>query len=215
MAQGGGAEADVAAVAAAILKCKDSLKCVSFMETKISASIVDALAACSNLHGLLFKYVENCARPGAAGGGHQPTTSEGLAAVLRANPQLKWLHVDGYFGGPSFFGAPCWEALQQGACPGLEVLWVDMCNREVAREWTGQTHAPPAVVREALTAPASALAKSLKLCMINPDVKLVSRFDLDAARRAAAGAKLTAAQKKKADRLQGDKVVEVDYDFPW
>ena len=112
---------------------------------------------------------------------------------------------------PSFFGAACWEALQAGACPGLEVLWVQAYNSQ-AQGWIAQTQAPPDVVRAALTAPGSALAASLKLLMVNPDMKrCVSRFDLDAARTVAAGGKLTAAQKNKADRLQGDKEVPIDY----
>ena len=188
----GRGDADVAAVAAAIVKCKESLRCISFVESKISASIVDALAECRRLRGLLFTQVENGARPGA--GGHAPTSAEGVAAVLRANPELKWLHVDdGHFGGPAMFGAPCWEALREGACPGLEVLWVEMRDA-----------APPGVVREALTAPGSALAKSLNVCMVNPDTKLASAFDLRGGSGGTSGAKkLTVAQRKKAGRLQG------------
>ena len=76
---------------------------------------------------------------------------------------------------PPFFGDACWQALGAGSCPDLTVLWVDACGPPASygsSSLIGRTLAAPSVARAALTA----LSPQLKLCMINPDNELESRY---------------------------------------
>ena len=162
--------------------------------TKVSNEILSALATCVNLRGLMIVLPYNqhdkedlaAAAEGKPCKNSTPATDAGLAAVLRCNPKLTWIMVTTHTGG-SLFGEACWEALREGACPDLTVLW---CNAHCPdSDMIGRTMAAPDTVRAALAAPGMA---RLKLAMINPDIKLVSRW-------------VRGGTGKKADRLDGDK----------
>jgi hypothetical protein len=178
---------DPQALVDAIQTCASSLQCISLTESVISKNILQALASCPNLSGILLDDLQNSNNAASR------ANDDGLAAVLRACPKLTWLYVD-----DSMFGTACWTALadKNGTCPNLEVLWVDSTtNSDKGRR--NKAVGDVAVIRRVLA------SGSFKLCMVNPDTKLKSRYILGA----------------KTDRLDGDKavkkrqVIHEDYDY--
>ena len=147
-------------VASTIAMCKESLLCVSLTECKLNGAILNELASCTKLRGLI---IENCQ---IWGKGDDKPTDAMLAAVLGACVDLQWCFVKS-----SIFSANCWDMLDNtDTCPNLEVLWIDAPTHtkdrvDVAR---GDVNA----IYRAL----NSRAKKLKICMINPDEKNNSRF---------------------------------------
>lgn len=140
-------------VALAISKCSGSLLCVSLTECDTNINLVDALASCSKLRGLIIDECEFW--------GEDEQADTALAAVLRSCPDLRWCLVQS----KSMFGTSCWEALAlDGSCPKLEVLWIDDAGARVK--------AGSDVIRKAL----AGRADMLKLCKIRPDKKYVSQY---------------------------------------
>ena len=164
----------------AIDMCKDSLKCFSLTEGIVTKDMLAALAKCPNLRGLTLSMTETHAM------------DADLAPIIASCPEMRWLYIDETSG---LFQNASWKALlKDGSCPNLEVLWVESTKggdgrRNVAR---GDHDA----IRRAL----NARKDTLKLCMINPDDKLKSRYIIGGA--------------KKTDRLNGEKVKrQPSYDF--
>jgi hypothetical protein len=145
---------DPKAIVKAIQACPN-LKCITLNSSSVSKEILQALAKCHELRGLIFCETEN---KGADHG-----LDEGLALVLSGCPHLKFLFVDSF----PFEGA-CWKVLAERACHALEVLWIDCpVNRDGRLDVARGDHT---VIRRVLT------SRTLHLCMINPDRKLKSRF---------------------------------------
>jgi len=159
-------------IAFPISKCHDTLRCIALTECKINANLVAAIASCSKLRGLIL---ENCQ---LWGDDENMPTDKHLAALLRSCPNLRWCFVKS-----SIFGAECWNALAENACPNLEVLWVDAPLHTQDRIDT--IRGDHDTIRSAL----NSRWDKLKLCMINPDDKNKSRYVLGGA--------------KKTDRLNG------------
>ena len=169
-----------AAIVQAIDMCKDSLKCFSLTEGIVTKDMLAALAQCPSLRGLTLSMTETHAG------------DADLAPIISSCPEMRWLYIDETSG---LFQDASWSALfKDGSCPNLEVLWVESTKggegrRNVAR---GNHDA----IRRAL----NARKETLKLCMINPDDKLKSRYIIGGA--------------KKTDRLNGEKVKrQPSYDF--
>ena len=77
------------------------------------------------------------------------------------------------------FGDASWTALAEGACPELELLWINApsTRKDGDETWLGTTLADPSIIRRALSPGSSSLlAQRLKLCMVNPDKKIASRY---------------------------------------
>lgn len=147
-------------IALAITKCKDSLQCLALSECKLDAAIISALASCSKLRGVI---IDSCELWGE--GDNRPTDA-GLSRVLGSCPDLRWCFVKS-----SMFGADCWNALaKEGACPNLELLWVDAPLHTEDRIDTAK--GDHATIRAAL----ERRADKLKLFMINPDENYKSRY---------------------------------------
>ena len=93
-----------------------------------------------------------------------------------------------------FFGEECWSALAENCCPELKILWIDAVQKGTwnTTRMVGTSFAPPHVVRTALGSDA---LSGLKLCMINPDKDLESRWGGVGNRRRGGG-----------DRLAGEKM---------
>jgi hypothetical protein len=165
---------DPQAIVDAIQTCASSLQCISLTESVCSIEILQALASCPNLSGILLDNLQNS---------HHASTANdaGLACVLRACPKLTWLYVS-----DNMFGTACWTALldhdDHGTCPHLEVLWVDSTTTSDKGQ-RNKAVGDVSVIRRALA------SRTFKLCMVNPDTKLKSRYILG-----------------KTDRLDGDKV---------
>lgn len=157
-----GSEISADDIASAISKCKDTLLCVSMTECKMNANLVSALASCPKLRGLTL---ENCQLRGE---GKARPTDESLAAVLRSCPDLRWIFVKS-----SLFGGECWNVLvEDGACPNLEVLWVDAPLHTLDR--TEAARGDHDTIRRALEGRGA--GGKLALCMINPDHQNISRY---------------------------------------
>ena len=168
------------AIVQAIDMCRDNLKCFSLTEGIVSKEVLSALAKCPNLRGLTLSMTDTYA------------TDVDLAPIISSCPNLRWLYIDETSG---LFHNSSWNALLKDAsCPNLEVLWVESTKggdgrRNIAR-------GDHDVIRRAL----NARKDTLKLCMINPDDKLKSRYIIGGA--------------KKTDRLNGEKVKrQPSYDF--
>jgi hypothetical protein len=152
---------DPQALVCAIQTCASSLQCISLTESVISSEILQALASCPNLSGILFDGLQNSNDASGA-------DDKGLAAVLHACPKLTWLYV-----ADNMFGTDCWAALTDndrvGACPNLEVLWVDCTTTsdDGGRRNVAVGFVP--AIRRALN------VRTFKLCMVNPDANLKSR----------------------------------------
>ena len=149
----------------AIQTCASSLRCISLTESFISKEILQALASCPNLAGILLDGLHHTNNNNNDHAASTTANDDELAAVLRACPKLTWLYVD-----DNMFGTACWTALAD--CPNLEVLWVDSTTTSD----NGRQHkavGDVAVIRRVL---ASLSLSSLKLCMINPDANLESRY---------------------------------------
>ena len=158
-----GSEISADDIASAVSRCKDTLLCASMTECKMNANLVSALASCPKLRGLTL---ENCQLRGE---GDARPTDESLAAVLRSCPDLRWVFVKS-----SLFGGECWNVLaEEGACPNLEVLWVDAPVHTVDR--TEVARGEHNTIRRALGGRGGAGGK-LRLCMINPDHQNISRY---------------------------------------
>ena len=154
-------------IASAISKSNGSLQCLSLTECKLNAALIHALSTCSKLRGIIL---ENCQLWGED---DDKPTDANLAAVLRSCPDLRWCFVKS-----SIFGAECWNALAtEGACPNLEMLWVDASMHTDERIDTARGDHD--TIRSALTS----RADKLKLCMINPDDKNKSRYVIGGAKR--------------------------------
>jgi len=147
-------------IATAISKCKDSLQCLALNECKLDASMISAIASCSKLRGVI---IDSCELWGK---GDDRPTDAGLSEVLRSCSDLRWCFVKS-----SIFGTDCWNALaDEGACPNLELLWVDAPLNTQDRIHTARGDHD--TIRTAL----EHRANKLKLCMINPDEKNKSRY---------------------------------------
>ena len=171
------------ALARGIAATEGSLQCFSAVESAVTEAELDALCQCPELRGSML--VQCGSEFGEAGA--KPANDEAMARVLRSCPKLRWLFVQ-----PSsspYFGTACFEALARGCCPDLELLWVTGEDRESGL--VGRCYADPASVRRALC-PGSALASTLRVCMIAPDNEMVSRYILGG-------------HGKNADRLDGKK----------
>merc|ERR1740130_2037670 len=177
---------DRAALPRAIATTEGNLQCFSAVESAVTEAELSALCKCPALRGLMLAQSgsEMC-----ADGNAEPATDEAMARVLRSCPKLRWLFVEPSAGQEPYFGTACFTALADGCCPELELLWVDGVDR--TSDLIGRCYADPASVRQALR-PGSRLASKLKVCMITPDFKMVSRYILGG-------------QSKKADRLDGKK----------
>ena len=173
------------AVADAVDATKGGLQVFSCVEGEVSGGDLTALANCTGLRGLL---IDQC-RAGSTGGA---LSDAAMASLLRASPHLRWLWVGGVR--PAIFGDLAWAALASGSCPHLELLWIDQSR---PGEMIGRSFAAPAAVRRAL-GPGTALARSLQVCMINPDTKAKSRYILGGTGKAA-------------DRLDGKKLPPINY----
>ena len=102
-------------IASAITMCKTSAVCISLTECNLSASVLDAIASCPKLRGLI---IEHCKV--IVDGGNTPTDSN-MAKIIKSCPHLRWCLVKS-----RVFGEESWRALtEKGACPDLEVLWVE------------------------------------------------------------------------------------------
>ena len=108
------------AAAEAIRTAAPSLECLSINESTLTGGALDELAKCRNLRGILLS--NNC--------NDATATDAALAAVLRASSQLRWLYVDSQYERVALFGDQCWNALQDGCCPLLQVLWIDFTSAE-------------------------------------------------------------------------------------
>ena len=162
-----------------IQTCAGSLQCIALSETYISNNILQAVASCPNLLGITLDML----MMNTGGSSHSTATDEGLAAVLRSCPKLKWLFVQN----DKIFGTACWTALAGGACPSLEVLWVraTLFDDNFFDKAVGDV----SVIRSVL----ASRDPSLKLCMVNPDKDGKSRY--------IAG--------NKTDRLGGERIDKV------
>ena len=152
--------------------CKDNLKCFSITEGIVTKEILSALAKCLNLRGLTLSMTKTHAG------------DADLAPIITSCPDLRWLFIDETSG---LFRDASWQALlNDGACPNLEILWVDSTeNGDGRRNVARGDHD---LIRRAL----NARKDVLRLCMVNPDTKLESRYVIGGA--------------KKTDRLNGEKV---------
>jgi hypothetical protein len=157
----------------AIQACPN-LQCISLIAV-VSSEILHALSKCHDLRGLTLSLlgVQRCT-----------ATDQDMASLLRACSKLKWLFVDS---DKKSFAARSWSALDNGACPKLHVLWIDCTTNCDGR--TSVTRGDHEVIRRAL----ASRTQQLKLCMINPDNKLKSRF-------------IIGDSNKKTDRLKGYKI---------
>ena len=139
----------------AIQTCSANLKCVTLNECAMSTEVVDALAKCPQLRGITFYGNET----------NQAANQldSAMAKVLTSCSHLRWLYIEDF----PFHGA-CWSALAGGACPELQLLWIDCPVHQNGR--ISVTAGDHDVIRRALT------TRTLSLCMINPDEKLKSSF---------------------------------------
>eukprot|EP00536_Pseudo-nitzschia_multiseries_P008134 jgi/Psemu1/319304/estExt_fgenesh1_pm.C_2010003 len=153
--------------------CKDNLKCFSLTECIVSNEILNALASCKQLRGLTLYTTQPCSEAS----GVTRANDDGLAAIIRECTDLRWLYVVEC----GFFRDNSWNALESpGACPNLEVLWVTSQKRHHV------CYGDHNVVRRAL----DKRAGTLKMCMVNWDRNLTSRYIIGGA--------------KETDRLNGD-----------
>ena len=164
----------------AIDMCRDNLKCFSVTEGTVTKEMLAALAKCPNLRGLTLTMTETYAG------------DADLAPIISSCSDLRWLYIDETSG---LFQNSSWKALlQAGSCTNLEVLWVESTTG--GDGWRNVARGNHDVIRRAL----NARKDTLKLCMINPDNKLKSRYIIGGA--------------KKTDRLNGEKVKrQPSYDF--
>jgi len=149
-------------IALAISKCCSTLKCIGLTECELNAPLLNALASCNLMRGVIL---ENCLiHYGQAD--DDVATDQKLAAVLRSCLNLGWCFVKA-----SIFGEECWNALaEEGGCPNLEVLWVDASTSNEDRiDFARGDHD---TIRSVLYS----RADKLKICMINPDDEMKSRY---------------------------------------
>ncbi|KAL9178964.1 hypothetical protein ACHAXT_011937 [Thalassiosira profunda] len=145
-------------IAKALSKCRQTLRCVSLTECVISTEVLEVLASCTNLSGLL---IENCQLDRE----DKPNEVE-LSAVLASCPDLRWLFVKS-----SLFAEACWDVLaMKNAAPKLEVLWIDAPKQ--TRERADVARGDHGTICAAL----EGRAGTLKLCMVNPDSENKSRY---------------------------------------
>jgi hypothetical protein len=147
------------AIVQAIQTCSANLKCITLNACTMSLDILEALAKCPQLRGLLFAFNET----GTYYGDDSSTKYDAaMAKILKSCPQLRWLYMD-YF---PFHGA-CWDALDDGAvCPELQVLWIACpVSKDGRMHVTAGNHD---TIRNVLR------NRALPLLMINPDTELQS-----------------------------------------
>jgi hypothetical protein len=138
------------AVPRAISVTQGKLQCVSLVETNVTSLIVEELLNCKEMKGLMLS---NCFNDKT-----HPVTDELFASLLRASgSQLEWLYFDV---NGSNFGEKCFEALADGCCPKLKLLYVERPVYTLVR-------ASPSTIRRAV-GPSSELAKTLKVLLVFP-----------------------------------------------
>mmetsp|Transcript_1876 Transcript_1876/g.3355 ORF Transcript_1876/g.3355 Transcript_1876/m.3355 type:complete len:249 (+) Transcript_1876:24-770(+) len=145
------------AIVEAIQTCRANLKFFTLNVSAVSTEILEALAKCPQLRGITFD--QNETKLAA----EQHELDSAMAKVLTSCPHLRWLYID-YLP----FHAACWSALAGGACPELQLLWIDCPVHQNGR--IGLTGGDQNNVRHVLT------TRTLSLYMINPDEKLKSSF---------------------------------------
>jgi hypothetical protein len=135
---------------------------ITLTEGVLSKGILTAISGCKNLRCLLLDATSIAET--RYGDDDDGPTDEALAGLLRSCPKLKFIFVQMSGNRNPYFGKKSWDALTDGCCPALEVLWVG------ARVGTFPSHVEYA--RKALTG--TTLGRQLKLKMIFANSKLES-----------------------------------------
>ena len=178
-------------VSNAIDQTEGNLNVFSNVEGEMSLAIINSLEKCIDLRGILVAQCNQSVDK------QQHVTDSAMASLLRSSPHLTFLWIDQ----PQFFGNLCWTALAEGCCPKLEFLWIDQSDRTMPIR-IGRTFAEPSIVRAALC-PGSSLAKTLKVCTINPIASTAkSRYILGG-------------KGKSSDLLDGKEYVPPSYSYDY
>jgi len=173
---------DPNAIVNAIDLCRENLVCFSLTESVLTNEILIALSRCKKLKGVMFSTTQNY-----SGDGSTNATDHGLESIIKECHDLCWLFVEE---GTMLFRDASWKALDsEKACPNLEVLWISSYQSTDDRHHV--TRGDHKIIRRVLNNRSSAL----KLCMINPNEKLKSRYVIGGA--------------KKTDRLEGEKILPI------
>jgi hypothetical protein len=163
----------------AIDTCRENLQCFSLTESVLTNEILLALAKCKKLKGVTLSMTQKYSKDDST-----EASDEGIESIIMSCPDLSWLFVEET---AMLFGDASWKALDStDVCPKLEVLWISSYHK--TDDCHHVTRGDHSVIRRVL----SNRYASLKLCMINPDERLKSRY--------------TIGGSNKTDRLEGDKI---------
>ena len=167
--------------------CRENLQCFSFTESVLTNEILFALAKCKKLKGVMLSMTQKytCDKNKYTGDKNDSTqaSDKGIESILLSCADLSWLFVEE---AAMLFREASWKALDStDVCSKLEVLWISSYHKKDDRHHV--TRGDHSVIRRVL----SNRYATLKLCMINPDEKLKSRY--------------TIGGSNKTDRLEGDK----------
>jgi len=175
---------DPNAIVKAINVCRENLLCFSLTESVLTNEILTALSRCKKLKGVMFSTTQNY-----SGDGSTNATDHGLESIIKSCHDLCWLFVEE---GTMLFRDASWKALDsEKSCPNLEVLWISSYQSTDDRHHV--TRGDHKIIRRVLNNRSS----TLKLCMINPNEKLKSRYIIGGA--------------KKTDRLEGEKILPISF----